>query len=50
MLTTEVWLAPLDMREGRFVVGELKNISNHPGYDNQPSFYADGASLLFSSR
>ena len=49
VLTTEVWLGPLDLREGRFVVGEMKNISNHPGYDNQPAFAADGKSVLFSS-
>ena len=49
VLTTEVWLGPVDLREGRFVVGEMKNISNHPGYDNQPSFDPDGRSLLFSS-
>jgi hypothetical protein len=49
VLTTEVWVGPLDMREGRFLVGEMKNISNHPGYDNQPSFFADGKSLVFSS-
>ena len=49
VLTTEVWLGPLDMAEGRFVVGEMKNISNHPGYDNQPAFEADGKSVLFSS-
>lgn len=49
VLTTEVWLGPLDMRDGRFVAGEMKNISNHPGYDNQPTFFADGKSLVFSS-
>ena len=49
VLTTEVWLGPLDMGDRRFVVGTMKNISNHPGYDNQPSFSADGASLLFST-
>lgn len=49
VLTTEVWLGPLDMSEGRFAVGEMKNISNHPGYDNQPSFFADGRSVVFSS-
>lgn len=49
VLTTEVWVGPLDMREGRFTVGEMKNISNHPGYDNQPTFFADGRSVVFSS-
>ena len=48
VLTTEVWLGPVDMGDGRFVVGEMKNLSNHPGYDNQPSFDPDGKSLLFS--
>lgn len=49
VLTTEVWVGPLDLREGRFTVGAMKNISNHPGYDNQPAFAADGKSVLFSS-
>lgn len=49
VLTTEVWVAPLNMREGAFVVGAPTNISNHPGYDNQPTFFPDGASLVFSS-
>jgi hypothetical protein len=49
VLTTEVWVGDLDMREGRFAVSNLKNISNHPGYDNQPSFYADGESLLYTA-
>jgi hypothetical protein len=48
VLTTEVWLGDLDMRDGRFAVSNLRNISNHPGYDNQPSFYPDGQSLLYT--
>lgn len=49
VLTTEVWLGKLDLREGRFAVSELRNISNHPGYDNQPAFFPDGRSLLFTT-
>ncbi|HEY0158745.1 MAG TPA: hypothetical protein VGF28_15790 [Thermoanaerobaculia bacterium] len=49
VLTTEVWLGSLDMREGRFAVSGLENISNHPGYDNQPAFFPDGRSLLFTT-
>lgn len=49
VLTTEVWLGALDMRGGRFAVSDLRNISNHPGYDNQPAFAPDGRTLLFSS-
>jgi Tol biopolymer transport system component len=30
-------------------VGPLKNISNNPGYDNQPSFLPDGSGVLFTS-
>jgi hypothetical protein len=49
VLTTEVWVGSLDRRDGGFIVSDVKNISNHPGYDNQPAFFADGASLLFTT-
>jgi hypothetical protein len=49
VLTTEVWIGALDRSEGSFVVSGVKNISNHPGYDNQPSFFPDGASLLYTT-
>jgi hypothetical protein len=48
-LETEVWLGRLDLREGRFAASELRNISNHAGYDNQPSFFRDGKSLLYTT-
>ena len=46
---TEVYLAPLAIQGGRVEIGKPINISNSPGYDNQPSFTPDGASLLFTS-
>jgi ketosteroid isomerase-like protein len=46
----EVWVGSLDMSGGRFVVSNLVNISNHPGYDNQPAFFSDGARLVFTSQ
>jgi hypothetical protein len=49
ILTTEVWLGKLDMEDGQFAVSELRNISSHPGYDNQPAFFPDGESLLFAT-
>jgi hypothetical protein len=49
ILDTEVWVGALDLRDGRFVASDLKNISNHGGYDNQPSFLPDGDSLLFTT-
>jgi hypothetical protein len=49
ILETEVWAGSLDLRDGSFAVSDLKNISNHRGYDNQPSFLPDGRSLLFTT-
>ncbi|HXG54088.1 MAG TPA: hypothetical protein VNJ03_01800 [Vicinamibacterales bacterium] len=46
---TEVFLARLTTDGGRLTVGDPKNISNSPGYDNQPSFSPNGASLYFTS-
>jgi hypothetical protein len=46
----EVWVGTLDMSGGRFAVSNLMNISNHPGYDNQPAFFPDGKRLVFTSQ
>jgi hypothetical protein len=45
----EIFLAPLSGRDGTLTVGTPQNISNSPGYDNQPYFTADGAAILFAS-
>ena len=34
---------------GKVEIGKPINISNSPGYDNQPSFTPDGAAVLFTS-
>ena len=47
--STDVYLASLTRQESRLVLGELRNISSNPGYDNQPSFTHDGRSVLFTS-
>jgi hypothetical protein len=44
---TEIFLAPLSA--GADPVGRPVNITNSPGYDNQPSFTPDGAGILFTS-
>lgn len=49
ILDTEVWVGSVDLRDGGFLVSDLKNISNHRGYDNQPSFLPDGHTLLFTT-
>ncbi len=46
---TEIYLAPLTIGGGRIVVGTPANITNNPGYDNQPFFTPDGRSILFTS-
>ena len=46
---TEIFLAPL--ADGRdLALGKAINISNSPGYDNQPSFLPDGSAVLFASQ
>ena len=46
---TEIFLAPLTWTGPKVVVGRPMNITNNPGYDNQPQFLADSSGLLFSS-
>ncbi|MCA1563346.1 MAG: hypothetical protein LC804_24865 [Acidobacteria bacterium] len=46
---TEIFLAPLSSTGGKLAVGPPVNISASPGYDNQPSFTPDGATILFTS-
>jgi dipeptidyl aminopeptidase/acylaminoacyl peptidase len=47
---TEIFLAPLSINSGKVTVGKPVNITNNPGYDNQPQFLADSSGLLFSSQ
>lgn len=47
---TEIFLAPLTSNGGKVTVGRPINITNNPGYDNQPQFLADSSGLLFSSQ
>ena len=46
---TEVYLAPLTITATGVTVGTPVNISNNPGYDNQPSFMPDSSGVLFTS-
>jgi WD40-like Beta Propeller Repeat len=46
---TDIYLAPVRMSNGKPLVGAPVNITNRPGYDNQPSFTRDGRSVLFTS-
>ncbi len=47
---TEIYLAPIKFAaDGSITVGEAQNITNNPGYDNQPFFTADSRSILYTS-
>jgi dipeptidyl aminopeptidase/acylaminoacyl peptidase len=46
---TEVYVARLGLAPGATTAGAVTNISNSPGYDNQPSFTPDGKAVLFVS-
>jgi WD40 repeat protein len=46
---TEVYIAGLMIDAGPLTGGTPTNISNNPGYDNQPSFLPDGSGVLFTS-
>lgn len=46
---TEIYVAPLTWTGAKVTVGRPMNITNNPGYDNQPQFLADSTGVLFSS-
>ncbi len=45
---TDVYIAELTLSSKAIVVKNPFNVSNNPGYDNQPSFRSDGEILLFA--
>jgi hypothetical protein len=46
---TEIFLATLTIKDRSVTIGAPANVSNNPGYDNQPSFTPDGKAILFTS-
>ncbi|MDW3196839.1 MAG: hypothetical protein R8G66_30970 [Cytophagales bacterium] len=46
---TEVYLFDLEKTKGGFSLSNPVNVSDNPGYDNQPSFSSDGITLLYTS-
>jgi hypothetical protein len=46
---TDIYLVRLAERQGKLVAEEVKNVTNRPGYDNQPHFSPDGKTLFFTS-
>ena len=47
--STDIYLAPVRIQGAKVSVGTPVNITNRPGYDNQPSFTPDSKSILFTS-
>ncbi|HKW46060.1 MAG TPA: hypothetical protein VJN70_01390, partial [Gemmatimonadaceae bacterium] len=47
--STDIYLAPIKMAGGKITVGTPLNVTNRPGYDNQPSFTPDSRAILFTS-
>jgi hypothetical protein len=45
----EIFLFSVEMKDGKPVLADGKNITNSPGYDNQPSFSLDGSRILLTS-
>ena len=46
---TDIYLADLRVVQGRITVGAPINVTNRPGYDNQPAFLPDGRAILYTS-
>ena len=46
---TDIYLFNYTCEKDRFVLENMSNITNRPGYDNQPFFIPTAESVLFSS-
>jgi dipeptidyl aminopeptidase/acylaminoacyl peptidase len=46
---TDIYLVDLEVQRDRLQLGTPLNITDREGYDNQPSFTADGRSVLYTS-
>lgn len=46
---TDIYLFNFNIDQDQFSLSNPRNITNSPGYDNQPFFLPDGQSLLYSS-
>lgn len=46
---TDIWIGNLSQKDNVLAVSQLINITDRPGYDNQPFFLPDGEHLLYTS-
>lgn len=47
---TDIFVVEMKLAGARMEFGRPANVTNRPGYDNQPSFTPDGRAVLFSSQ
>ncbi len=45
----EVYVGDISFDNGNLIISALQNVSNSPGYDNQPSFHPNGRHLFYVS-
>lgn len=48
-IDSDIYLLDFSLQKGKYVFSAPYNFTNRPGYDNQPSFSADGMRILFAS-
>lgn len=46
---SDIYVVPIEVHGTHVVIGRPKNVTKRAGYDNQPSFTPDGATVLFTS-
>ncbi|MCD6018835.1 MAG: hypothetical protein K0S53_1956 [Bacteroidetes bacterium] len=49
MPETDIWLFKIEKKEGKYSYSKPLNITNRPGYDNQPAFSTDEKSVIYVS-
>ena len=45
---TDIWVASIEVNGAQLRVGPPRNLTQRPGYDNQPSFTPDGSAILYT--
>jgi hypothetical protein len=46
---TEIFLFDVKTKNGKMILSNARNITNHPGYDNQPSFHPEKPIIYYAS-
>ncbi len=49
-LSTDIWVGDLTHRGESWRLTNVRNLTDRDGYDNQPAFFPDGTSLMYTSQ